>query len=544
MRRLGIGSFALLAVAGLGCGGGASPAGPSGGGAGGATAGTGGGGTGGSAGTGGDAGTGGSGGTGGGVAGTGGGAGTGGSAGTGGAAGTGGGADASAGMDGAAGASSDARDSGSGGDGASSCEAGPCPGIARVLAGPQQTCVLLHDGSMKCWGWNGSGCLGYGNTAYIGDNELPSSVGPVSVTTTPGVTVTQIAAGNFHICALLSDGTVKCWGNGFEGRLGYGNEDFLGDNELPSSIGPVSVSTTPGVTVTKIDAAQNRTCALLSDGTVRCWGGDNLYGQLGIGNILKIGDNEAPSSVPPAAITNTPGLEVTQVAVGNDMTCALLSDGTVKCWGYPFYGALGNGDRVMNIGDNEPPSVLGPISLTSTPGVTATQIAAGDMHACALLSDGTVKCWGYGALGALGYGNGASIGDDELPSSVGPVSLTTVPGVTATRIAARGGSTCALLSNGSLVCWGHNALGKLGLGNQDNVGDNELPSSVGPVSVTSAPGVTVTQVSVGGGHTCALLSDGTVKCWGYNQWGQLGYGNYDYIGDNELPSSIGPVPVF
>jgi alpha-tubulin suppressor-like RCC1 family protein len=101
---------------------------------------------------------------------------------------------------------------------------------------------------------------------------------------------------------------------------------------------------------------------------------------------------------------------------------------------------------------------------------------------------------------------------------------------------------CALLSDASLKCWGHGyGTGELGLGTSQNIGDDELPSSVGPISVTTTAGVQVVQVVAGSSYTCALLSDHSVKCWGQGQYGVLGQGNTANIGDNELPSSVPPI---
>jgi alpha-tubulin suppressor-like RCC1 family protein len=231
---------------------------------------------------------------------------------------------------------------------------------------------------------------------------------------------------------------------------------------------------------------------------------------------------------------------VLELAAGEAYTCALLSDGTVKCWGSNQHGQLGSGNTDV-VGDDELPSSVGPVSVTTTPGVFVEHLTAGFEHVCALLSDGSVKCWGNNDFGQLGYGNTDVIGDDELPSSVGPVTITTDASVLATAITAGNHHTCALLSNGTVQCWGLGSDGRLGYGDVRTIGDDELPSSVGPVSITTTPGVEVEQVAASGNHTCAILSDGSLKCWGYNHHGQLGYGNTDNIGDDELPSSVGPV---
>ena len=204
----------------------------------------------------------------------------------------------------------------------------------------------------SCWGIAADGRLGYANGFDIGDNEAPASAGDVDV----GGTVTQIALGEQHTCALLDTGAVRCWGDGANGRLGYGNTNDIGDNETPASAGDIDV----GGTVTQIDAGAFHTCALLDTGSVRCWGAGG-FGRLGYGNSTTIGDDETPATA---------------------------------------------GDVVV--------------------GGVVTQIVTGGSHTCALLSGGDVRCWGRATDGALGYANGASIGDDETPASAGDVEVGSV----------------------------------------------------------------------------------------------------------------------
>lgn len=420
--------------------------------------------------------------------------------------------------------------------------AGGRSGVVEIVAGDNHTCALLAGGQVRCWGKNDHGQLGYGHTRTIGDDELPSSAGPVSVTSNPAPTVADLTAAVDRTCALLSDGSVKCWGDNGFGQLGYGNLTTIGDDELPSSVGPISLSAAPGVGATAIAAGGGHTCALLTSGSLICWGQSN-NGELGYGNTQTIGDNEPPSSAGPVDVTRAPGVGVDHLVAGRFETCALLSDRTVKCWGLNTFGELGYGNT-QTIGDDEPPSAIGAVSVSGTNSEYLIRVAAGDFHTCALLSNSGVRCWGSSIDGELGYGNQNRIGDNELPSSTPGVSVSATPGVTVVGLAAGFDHTCAILSNGALQCWGANVYGQLGLGNVNNVGDDELPSSVGPVSVTSAPGVTVTAVAAGYGHTCVLLSDATVKCWGDNRYGQLGYGNTQTIGDNELPSSAGAVSIY
>jgi alpha-tubulin suppressor-like RCC1 family protein len=217
------------------------------------------------------------------------------------------------------------------------------------------TCALLSNGTIKCWGKNIQGQLGDKTTGT--NSNKPVDVYGIS-------TATSIAVGGFRTCALLSDGTIKYWGGGISE--------------------PATVTGLSG-TVKAIAAGESHTCALMSNGTVKCWG-DNTLGQLG-----------DKTNITPYNPVDVYGISTaTSIAAGRYHTCALMSDGSIKSWGYNYYGQLGDG---YNADRNAPVNVTG---LTGT--VTAT-IATGISHTCALLSDGTVKCWGRNDYGQLGNGN-------------------------------------------------------------------------------------------------------------------------------------------
>jgi alpha-tubulin suppressor-like RCC1 family protein len=392
------------------------------------------------------------------------------------------------------------------------CSAGVCT-TPRLIAGRRHTCVLLEGGDVRCWGYNEYGQLGYGHVDQIGDDEVPSSVGAVPV----GGVVVQLAAGRYHTCALLDDGNVRCWGYNWNGQLGYGHTEMIGDDEAPAGVDAVDV----GGAVAQLAAGNSHTCALLENGAVRCWGA-NGAGQLGHGEWNPVGDDEEPSSV--AALDL--GGRVVQLAAGGDHSCALLEGGAVRCWGYNGEGLLGYG-HMNEIG--EAPTLAGNVNV----GGRVVQLAAGRYHTCALLESGAVRCWGYNWEGQLGLGHTDNIGDDELPSSADVVQV----GGRTVQLTAGEEFTCALLEDGAIRCWGYNRSGRLGQGHESNIGDNEMPDSVDAVDV----GGHAVEIVAGRAHTCALLEDGALRCWGHNGYGQLGYGNHWIIGDNELPFSVAPV---
>lgn len=355
------------------------------------------------------------------------------------------------------------------------CSGGTCHlDAVSISSGADHTCALLVDGTIRCWGLNANGQLGNGT--------MTDSLIPVGVNGLSGVTA--ISAGGVHTCALLSDSTVRCWG-------GLDGGDQLGNGSIGLSASAVVVT---GLSrVTAISAGSSDTCALISDGTVNCWG-DNSRGELGNGTTMN-------SSVPVGGNGLT---GVTAISVGGASACALLSDGTIRCWGDGQSGELGDGTFT---------SSLVPVGMNGLSNVTA--IAASDFPNCALLSNGTVRCWGYNASGALGNGD-----NTDLSSNV-PVVVSGLGGVgglsAVLAISSGDGFACALLSGGSIVCWG--------FGGQ--LGDGTSTQSSVPVAVKGLSAVT--KVSAGGDQACALLSNGSVSCWGLNFDGNLGDGTTDNV---------------
>jgi alpha-tubulin suppressor-like RCC1 family protein len=392
-------------------------------------------------------------------------------------------------------------------------------GVVQLAGGYAHACALLQSGGVRCWGWGQYGVLGYGNENDVGDDETPASVGDVDI----GGKATQIAAGDHHTCALLEEGRLRCWGWGFEGALGYGHNRNIGDDEAPASAGDVDV----GGKVIQVTAGSSHTCTLLETGAVRCWGSPD-FGKLGYANTKRIGDDETPAS---AGDVNVGG-KVVEIAAGGDSTCARLESGAVRCWGFNNFGQLGYG-HTMDIGDDESPAWAGNVDV----GAPVTQITIAAQSVCVVVSGGRVRCWGVGAQGQLGYANTKTIGDDEAPSMAGDVDV----GCQVLQVNCLHDHCCAVLEGGKLRCWGRGTYGQLGYANTHTIGDDETPASAGDVRV-GGPAV---QAQVGEESSCALLEGGRVRCWGYGS-ATVAYGHplAGPIGDDEYPDSAGDVPVF
>ena len=401
--------------------------------------------------------------------------------------------------------------------------AAPAQATAQLDAGAYHSCAVLTSAALRCWGFNGDGQLGYGNRSTIGDGEPPAAAGPVSVGA--GRTVAAVATGDFHTCALLDNGTIRCWGFGFDGQLGYGNRNNIGDDELPSAVGPVAL----GARALSVSVGGRHSCAVLEDGNVRCWG-EGTFGQLGYGTTNNVGDggrgqSDTPESAGPVAL----GTAATAIAAGGRHTCALLAGGTVRCWGYGASGQLGYGTTSFV----SAPSQVGDVDLGA--GRSATAISAGDEHTCALLDNGTVRCWGSGLDGRLGYGDTDNVGDNELPASAGPVAT----GGDVVAIGAGGAHTCALLDDGRARCWGAGGEGRLGLAATASVGDDETPAMAAAVDLGA--GRTALAITAGQAHSCARLDGGDVRCWGHGQAGRLGICRAANVGDDETPGAVAPI---
>jgi alpha-tubulin suppressor-like RCC1 family protein len=414
-------------------------------------------------------------------------------------------------------AAGDGGGTGTGDDALASADSGPFTGLrcavspcATALAsGGGHVCALLDDHTLRCWGQNASGELGFG--AYDAGHVVPSQT-PTPTTVSGLADVTQVAAGGYGsgfgtTCAAAAEAGVHCWGSNGDGVLGLGPGD--GGSSPAQSSAPLPLAL-DGVAELALGGFFG--CALVADGGVSCWG-DNTQNELG--RTLDAGSfDPTPTLVP---LFNA----ASAVAAGKYHACALLRDHAVECWGAADRGAVGT---VLDGGVAEPRIVAG---------LSAVQLSAGDGSTCAITTQGSVVCWGADQYGQLGRGDSdgsaLAVAIDPVPQ---PVALPA--GTTAVQIESAVASTCALLSDHTVWCWGDNAYGELGTG-------SAVPGfSARPAQV---PGLTnIVQIAAGpGGWTvCALLEEGSVRCWGANDADQLGV---DTSGDAGPDQSPHPVPI-
>ena len=373
-------------------------------------------------------------------------------------------------------------------------------------------------------------------------DNVKSDVQNASVVLGHSLPQAQIAIGMWHAC-YLKGGGVKCWGNNARGQLGLtaGTSDSnytIGD--VPNEMENLQPITLKGRAIA-IDAAEGalwndcddscseeaegtardqcvedcakanhdrqglHTCALLENGKVKCWG-SNRYGQLGLGHSNNIGDQANE-------ITNLPAVDLGHnaktIAVGNRHTCALLNNDHIKCWGANNRGQLGYGTKGGSIG-NASGEMGSNLSFVGGNNFKAKAISAGRDFTCAIMTDDNVKCWGLNTSGQLGQDHEEAIGDNSNEvSNLNAIRLN--QGAKAITTGAY--HACAVLTDDSAKCWGYNAYGQLGQGHRRSIGNNS-GEIVGLQAIGFGSNLTVKAIQAGTFHTCALLSDDNMRCWG------------------------------
>jgi alpha-tubulin suppressor-like RCC1 family protein len=352
-----------------------------------------------------------------------------------------------------------------------------------VAISPLHGCAVMSTGTVYCWGQNSSG--------QLGDGTLITSPKPVRVT---GVTTaTAVTVGNAHSCALMRDGSAQCWGDNAYGQLG------------PAGVGARVLTPTVafGPGAVQIEAGFGFTCARSSAGGAWCLG-DNSAGQLG----AAVG---ASSSVPVQVTGLAEG--VLKIDAGYRFVCALLKDGSVQCWGDNTYGQIGN---VSTLPATVP-------QLASVAGMGNLDVSAGFYHACVVGADHVARCWGLNSAGALG--------DAAVTQNPVTTTVVAVKGLTNTvaSIVAGFANTCAVTLSAAAWCWGDNASYQL----------TDVISSVTPlrlIQLTNLPGAVNTLV-LAATHACALNTSGRVYCWGRNSAGSLGSGKLETVNAPAEPVS-------
>lgn len=386
------------------------------------------------------------------------------------------------------------------------------------------------SGGVAAEGFCGDGALDAGE--FCDDGNVDPGDG-CDADCTRSVGVVSFAVGDAHTCAVSFEGRVRCFGENAFGQLGIGSTATVGDDETPLVAGfDVDLPR-----VTQLAAGARHTCAVTAEHEVYCWGA-NESGQLGLGHDRNWGDDPDETLTP----VGLGGL-VAAVQTGDSHTCARMFGGTVRCWGDNSRGQLGHGDGSSGtVGAGEAPypdAVDGPAVDFGPDGVIRRLSAGGGDHTCVVSAASEAFCWGAAGDGQLGNGLGKPAGIQHTPAEVGPVRV----GAPARLAAASSLHTCVVSTDFQLSCFGNNESGQLGLGHTDTIGDDETAEA----ARVELGDEFVLDAALSDRSTCALTSHGTVFCWGAGEFGQLGYGSSEAVGDDETPTQwdgFGPVKLF
>lgn len=369
---------------------------------------------------------------------------------------------------------------------ADSCVAGRCraPVGATVATGAGAACAVV-EGAVVCWGDNRNAIV------------LPETSTEALPATARGLEARAVAIGEGHACALTVSGGVACWGRNHVGQAGAAAA------ELPrAEPGPVPLPLT--ARVVQVVAAAHYACALDDDSRIYCWGRSP--------DLL---EGEPPHATPfDFGIAGTVAL-----AAGRDHLCALTATGAVWCWGSNLRGQLG-----VDIPEPSSPSPL----LAIAGG--AVQLSAGDEHTCAVMADATARCWGLDSEGQAGTGTSVACGLQGAqrcvyrPAPVSGLDADVVQVEAASRV------SCALRTDGTVACWGSNALGRAAQ-------PESLPRVEAPALVEDLGDAPIVELAQSGPSAvlCARSADDVLWCWGDNSTGALG--------DPDLDLLTSPVPI-
>lgn len=352
-----------------------------------------------------------------------------------------------------------------------------------IVAGVSFSCAITPAQKIKCWGRNQHGQLGVASTTEI--NTQPAHVADLG-------DIVSIGAGRMHACALSKSGSVKCWGI----------DETAPDERSAVRTAPTEVLS-PALGAVALTSGGRHDCVVTRAGSAKCWGWGS-DGQLGY---------DGGTTAKPIDVVGLQG--IASITAGDVHTCAMTSTGAVSCWGSARLGRLGNGAAATYAQSPTPVDVAGL-------GTKVTAISAGKDMSCAITAAGGVKCWGRVKPGRP---------MSDVDPSFLAATAQEVPGLSnVSAISVGAAHACVITRAGAALCWGWNETGQLGNGQKTD--------STTPVAVT---GLSSGVVAIGAGdmHTCALLDTGEARCWGHNEFGQLGDGTTN---DSAVPVKVTNFP--
>lgn len=373
-----------------------------------------------------------------------------------------------------------------------------------IFSGGKNTCKITQSGGVRCWGSNeygqlGSNSISFNWTATLNASTPNSPISDVLASLSPEeklANVIKVSIGEDHICALIKDGKINCWGKNTIGQLGNGT--------TTNSNIPVEVSAGEGESYVDVAAGKEFTCGILSSGSLKCWGKNN-YGQLGNGGVV--------SSNVPVSVPNSNGVKF--ISAGFNHSCAIFQGGVLKCWGKNSFGQIGSRQNDVVVIEGELNVEAAPLLTEIEGNFSGIKSASiGEDHTCFVSSSEDVKCFGRNNFGQLG--------SDSISYESSTLSPVSVPGVSSVKALSSGkNNNCVVSGSGlSVVCWGSGQNGALGNNSLSLVGG---PSPVWSSQENENQLGSIISISSGEDNSCAVKSTGQLFCWGSNNFGQLGF---------------------
>jgi alpha-tubulin suppressor-like RCC1 family protein len=317
----------------------------------------------------------------------------------------------------------------------------------QVSAGTSHSCGVDTNGRAYCWGNGNFGSLGYG-----GSNS--SNLWPLRVVSGTQISWTQVSAAGSHSCGVGTDGRAYCWGSGTSGQLGYG-----GTNS--SILWPLRVVSNSQISWTQVSVGTSHSCGVDTDGRAYCWGFGSS-GQLGYGGT------NATNAWPLRVVSSTQ-ISWTQVSASGSHSCGVDTDGHAYCWGVGSNGQMGYG------GTNA--TNAWPLRVVSSTQISWTQVSAGNSFSCGVDTSGRAYCWGAGNSGQLGFGS-------TNLSNPWPLRVVSSTQISWTQVSAGNAHSCGLDTNGRAYCWGDGAVGQVGSGQGNLSSLNPWPLRVGGSNIS------------------------------------------------------------
>lgn len=392
--------------------------------------------------------------------------------------------------------------------------------IGQIGSGVDHNCMLFVSGELKCWGSNYYAQLGYEDTNNRGDNWDEMGYLLPQVNVGTDEVIIALSVGGYHTCVKLDTAKAKCFGSNVYGQIGQDFYNYRGA-EMGDTLPYINFGS--DLNLTSINAGHDHTCALFTNGLIKCFG-RNDYGQLGLGNTLPRGlePNTMGDFLPFIDLGTSETVANIFTSSVADYTCVVLQSLKVKCFGWSYLGD--NLPKINKYYGDDPNEMGNALPFFPIPNLQIS-LAMGVTHTCIISNNNFYYCWGLNNYGQFGeHVSYSKVQPLSIPQTTSAINMLPVY-----LINAGGYHTCFITrkeSSSPVFCYGMNTYGQLGTG---STGDGGAEAQLNDNNIT--------HFVSGMHHNCVVFSKERVKCFGRGELGQLGYGNTFNRGDESADMS-------